>query len=250
MALRIDVVTLFPNYFRGAFEESILKRAQKDGLVEICLHDLRDYTHDRHRTVDDKPFGGGAGMVIKPEPVFECIEKIGGEGWITLLSPYGKPFSQEKAFELSGKGHLVLIAGHYEGFDYRIHEHLADEEISIGDFVTMGGEGPALCVIEAVVRLLPGVLGNSESLANESFLSGKLEYPQYTRPRDFRGWKVPDILASGHHKAVDAWREKEALRITQEKRPDLVKQKKKAPARGKDRAVKDGKGSRAKRSKK
>jgi len=223
MAFRIDVVTLFPNYFRGALEESILRRAQQNKLADIQLHDLRDYTHDRHRTVDDKPYGGGAGMVIKPEPVFECIEHIGRNGWVVLLSPHGRPFDQSKAAELAHKERLILIAGHYEGFDYRIHEHLADEEISVGDFVTMGGEGPALCVIEAVVRLLPGVLGNNESLEHESFLSGKLEYPQYTRPRDFRGFKVPDVLVSGDHKQVNTWRESESLRITQEKRPDLIK---------------------------
>ncbi len=224
MALRIDVVTLFPKFFHGPLGESILKRAQEKQHVEIRLHDLRKYTHDRHKTVDDKPFGGGAGMVIKPEPVFECLEDISDEkSWVILLSPHGKPFVQEKASELSGREHLILIAGHYEGLDYRIHEHLVDEEISIGDFVTMGGEAPALCVIEAVVRLVPGVLGNSESIKHESFQSGHLEYPQYTRPRDFRGWKVPEVLVSGNHKEVEDWRKRQARKMTREKRPDLVK---------------------------
>ena len=163
-------------------------------------------------------------MVIKPEPVFECLEDISDEkSWVILLSPHGKPFVQEKASELSGREHLILIAGHYEGLDYRIHEHLVDEEISIGDFVTMGGEAPALCVIEAVVRLVPGVLGNSESIKHESFQSGHLEYPQYTRPRDFRGWKVPEVLVSGNHKEVEDWRKRQARKMTREKRPDLVK---------------------------
>lgn len=223
-ALRIDVVTLFPKFFHGPLGESILKRAQEKKHVEIQLHDLRDYTHDRHRTVDGKPFGGGAGMVIKPEPVFECLEKIAGEdNWVILLSPHGKPFRQEKAAELAGRKKFVLIAGHYEGFDYRIHEHLVNEEISIGDFVTMGGESPALCLIEAVVRLVPGVLGNSDSLKHESFQSEHLEYPQYTKPRDFRGWKVPEVLVSGNHRDVEDWRRRQAQKITREKRPDLIK---------------------------
>lgn len=251
MSFRIDIVTLFPNFFQGALDESILKRAQRDRLVEIHLHDLRRYTHDRHRTVDDKPFGGGAGMVIKPEPVFECIEDLGDDGHVILMSPSGRPFDQAKAAELAKRNRLILIAGHYEGFDYRIHEHLIHEEISIGDFVTMGGEAPALCIIEAVVRLLPGVLGNTESLDHESFLSGHLEYPQYTRPRDFRGWKVPDVLISGNHAEVKAWRETEALRITKEKRPDLIKkqgQPKSGPG-GMRNSFRTGKAPRPRRSK-
>ncbi|MBU3758362.1 MAG: tRNA (guanosine(37)-N1)-methyltransferase TrmD [Candidatus Omnitrophica bacterium] len=228
MALRIDVVSLFPKFFQGPLSESILKRAQEKKQVEIKVHDLRDYTHDRHRTVDDKPFGGGAGMVIKPEPVFECLEDIcGEESWVVLLSPHGQPFRQEKAAELAGRKQIVLIAGHYEGLDYRIHEHLVDEEVSIGDFVTMGGEAPAVCVIEAVVRLLPGVLGNSESLKHESFHSGHLEYPQYTRPRDFKGWKVPEVLVSGNHREVEDWRKRQARKLTREKRPDLIKRSEK-----------------------
>ncbi|HTL48270.1 MAG TPA: tRNA (guanosine(37)-N1)-methyltransferase TrmD [Verrucomicrobiae bacterium] len=222
MGLCIDVVTLFPNFFKGPLEESILKRAQKNKLVDIRIHNLRKYTHDAHKTVDDKPFGGGAGMVIKPEPVFECLEDIAGDARVILLAPQGARFTQKKAAELASIGHFLLLAGHYEGFDYRIHEHLVDEEISVGDFVTMGGEAPALCIIEAVVRLLPGVLGNSGSLDDESFNSGHLEYPQYTRPRSFRGWDVPEILVSGNHKEVEAWRKREARKMTKERRPDLL----------------------------
>lgn len=222
MALTIDVVTLFPNFFKGPLEESILKRAQKEGHVDIRVHNLRKYTHDVHKTVDDKPFGGGAGMVIKPEPVFECLEDIRKDGWVVMLAPHGKTFHQEKALELAGRKHVVLLAGHYEGFDYRIHENMVDEEISVGNFITMGGEAPALCIIEAVVRLIPGVLGNCESLTHESFQSGHLEYPQYTRPRSFRGWEVPDVLVSGNHKEVEIWRRRMARKITKEKRSDLI----------------------------
>lgn len=220
--MKIDIVTLFPGFFEGALNESILKRAREKGLVEISTHDLRKYTHDVHRTVDDKPFGGGAGMVIKPEPVFECLEDIGSDAWVIMLSPHGKPFHQKRAQELTGKKHLLFLAGHYEGFDYRIHEHLVHEEISVGDFVTMGGEAPALCVIEAVVRLLPGVLGNEESIQDESFQGEGLEYPHYTRPREYRGWKVPEVLVSGHHEEVRKWRRAQAEKMTREKRPDLM----------------------------
>ena len=226
MSLRIDIVTIFPEFFRSPLGESLIQKAQDKGLVEIAVHDLRDYTHDRHRTVDDKPFGGGAGMVIKPEPVFECLDKIRQKGWVVVMSPHGAPFRQERAEELTQKKHIVLLAGHYEGLDYRIHEQLADEEISIGDFITMGGEAPALCVLESVIRLLPGVLGNSESIKDESFHGERLEYPQYTRPRDFRGWKVPEVLVSGNHKEVDAWRQEQSLKLTREKRPDMLRSKK------------------------
>ena len=200
MSLEIDAVSLFPAFFKGPLQESILKRAQKKGCVNIRIHNLRDYTHDRHKTADDRPFGGGAGMLMKPEPIFECVEAIGGKPWVILLGPHGKPLTQKRVEQLARKKHLVLIAGHYEGIDHRVREHLVDEEISIGDFVTMGGEAPALCVIEAVARLVPGVLGNRESLKHESFQSGRLEYPQYTRPREYRKWKVPDVLVSGHHR--------------------------------------------------
>jgi tRNA (guanine37-N1)-methyltransferase len=223
MSLEIDIVTIFPDFFKSPLEQSILKRAQKEGRVKIHIRNLRDYTRDRHKTVDDKPFGGGAGMVMKPEPIFECLKAIRKRGWVVLLDPHGKPFTQKIARELAAKKHLVLIAGHYEGIDYRVHEHLVDQEISVGDFVTMGGEAPALCVIEAVVRLLPGVLGNVESLKHESFQDKHLEYPQYTRPREFRGWKVPEVLVSGNHREVEKWRQEIAKKMTRTKRPDLLK---------------------------
>ena len=222
MSLHIDIVTLFPQFFSSPLQESILKRAQDEEKVTIHIHNLRDWTQDRHKTVDDKPFGGGAGMVLKPEPLDECLESLGKGTWKVLLDPHGKPMSQEKAKELSGKKRIVLIAGHYEGVDYRVKEHLIDEEISVGDFVTMGGEAPALCVTEAIVRLLPGVLGNEASSQEESFQSGLLEYPQYTRPRNYKGWEVPETLISGNHKEIQSWRKKKAKEITLKRRPDLI----------------------------
>ena len=225
MTFEIDVVTLFPAFFESPLQESILKRAQKEGLVKIRIHNLRDYTHDRHKTADDKPFGGGAGMLMKPEPIFECVETLSPKAWKILLDPHGRPLTQKVAEELAKKKHLVLIAGHYEGVDHRVREHLMDDEISVGDFITMGGEAPAFCVMEAVIRLLPGVLGNEDSIKHESFQHGHLEYPQYTRPRDFRGWKVPDILVSGHHREVEKWRKEMAGEMTRQARPDLIKRK-------------------------
>lgn len=223
---RIDVVTLFPAFFEGPLQASILKRAQKAGVIEIAVHNLRDYTYDRHKTADDKPFGGGPGMVMKPEPIFECVEAIQekfGKGRTILLDPHGKPLNQKLAGQLARKKHLVLISGHYEGVDYRVHKHLVDQEISVGDFITMGGEAPALCLIEAVARLVPGVLGNEASIHEESFQAGGLEYPQYTRPREYRGWKVPEILLSGNHKEVAKWREEASHWVTRKKRADLKK---------------------------
>lgn len=227
MAFRMDVVTLFPEFFKGPLQESLLKKAQQKGLLKMQVHNLRDYTHDRHKTADDKPFGGGAGMLIKPEPVFECVEAIRKKAWVVLMDPRGQPFKQETAARLARKKHIILIAGHYEGVDERVREHLVDQEISLGDFVTMGGEAPALCVIEAVARLLPGVLGNAESAADESFQAGRLEYPQYTRPRVYRTWAVPDILVSGDHEKVRRWREEASLKVTREHRPDLLKKTRK-----------------------
>jgi tRNA (guanine37-N1)-methyltransferase len=223
MALLIDIVTLFPDFFKSPLEASLLEKAQAKGLVKVRAHDLREWTHDRHKTADDKPFGGGAGMVMKPEPIFECVESIGKDAWVVLLDPQGEPMSQALAAKLAKKRHLVLIAGHYEGVDQRVKDHLIDQEISVGDFITMGGEAPALCLIEAVTRLLPGVLGNEESIKHESFQTGMLEHPQYTRPREFRGWKVPDVLVSGHHRELEAWRKKTAEQVTRKKRPDLLK---------------------------
>ncbi len=213
MAFEIDIVTIFPAFFKGPLQESLLKRSQAKGLLTIRVHNLRDYTHDRHKTVDDKPYGGGPGMVMKPEPLFECVEAIRKKGRVILLDPKGDPLTQKTAERLAKKRHLILIAGHYEGVDQRVREHLADEQISIGPFVTMGGEAPALCLIEAVTRFIPGVLGNSESLKEESFQSDVLEYPQYTRPQAFRQWTVPPILVSGDHKQVAKWRRETGRKV-------------------------------------
>ena len=230
--LRIDVVTLFPDFFAWPFSHSLLKQAAARGKVRFKVHNLRDFTEDRHRTADEKPFGGGAGMVLKPEPVFRAVEAIPGRGRIILLSPRGKPFTQDSARRLAKKKHLIFVCGHYEGVDERVSRHLAHEEISLGDFVTMGGEAPALSLIESVVRLVPGVLGNPASPKEESFTKSRngrpgrhLEFPQYTRPRKFRGWIVPPVLVSGNHKAIAEWRKKESLRATQKNRPDLLKPK-------------------------
>lgn len=236
--LRIDVITLFPGFFEWPFGHSLLKQAQAKGKIRLQVHNLRDFTGDRHRTADEKPFGGGAGMVLKPEPLFRCVEAIPGKGHVILLGPRGKPFTQGLAQRLARKKHLVLVCGHYEGVDERVSEHLASEEISVGDFVTMGGEAPALLLVESVARLVPGVLGNPESLEEESFArprNGKaggrrvaakaqatlLEFPQYTRPRVFRGWEVPPVLLSGNHRVIAEWRKKESLRVTRKRRPDL-----------------------------
>ncbi len=227
--MRIDVVTLFPEFFEWPFSNSLLKRAQEKGRAEFHLHNPRDFTSDRHRTVDEKPFGGGAGMVLKPEPVFRSVESIPGKSYVILLSPRGIPLMQAAAGRLARKKHLILICGHYEGVDERVSARLVDEEISLGDFVTMGGEAPALCLIESVVRLLPGALGNPDSLKEESFggtengLEKRLEFPQYTRPQVFRGLEVPGVLVSGNHREIQAWREKESIRATRQRRPDLLK---------------------------
>lgn len=223
MPLEIDIITIFPKFFKGPLEESLIQKAQQKKLVKLRVHNLRDYTQDRHKTVDDKPFGGGPGMVMKPEPIFECVEKIrneAGKAWVVMLDPQGDQLTQPVAKKLAKKNHLVLICGHYEGIDQRVKDHLVDQEISAGDFITMGGEAPALCLIEAVMRLVPGVIGNQESLAEESFEEG-LEYPHYTRPREYRGWKVPEVLVSGNHQEVKKWRRKMAQENTRTKRPDL-----------------------------
>lgn len=238
MGLLIDIVTLFPGFFDSPLRESLLKKAQEAGKVQFNIHNLRDYTHDRHKTADEKPYGGGAGMLMKPEPIFECVEAIqkkprssgrkkAPSGWVVLLDARGEKLTPAAAMKLAARKRLILVAGHYEGIDARVHQHLADQVISVGDFITMGGEAPALCLIEAVTRFVPGVLGNQESLQHESFHRDLLEYPQYTRPRDFRGWKVPEVLMSGHHSKVETWRAKQALAMTQKQRPDLLKKKKK-----------------------
>lgn len=221
--MKIDVLTLFPGMFTGPLDESIIRRARDAGKLDLTIHDLRDYTHDRHRTVDDKPFGGGPGMLLKPEPVFEAVEALKSDQTrVILMTPGGRPLQQTMVKELSELSHILLICGSYEGFDERIREHLADDEISIGDFVLTNGALPAMIVVDAVSRLLPGVLGDDQSAADESFSNGLIEYPHYTRPAEFRGWKVPDILLSGHHADIEKWRREKALARTQERRPDLL----------------------------
>jgi len=222
--MKIDVLTLFPAMFAGPLDESIIMRARKAGLLELQIHQLRDWTHDRHKTVDDHPFGGGPGMLLKPEPIFEAVESLKREGVkVILLSPSGRKFNQAIARELAQEKDLLFVTGHYEGFDERIRESLADDELSIGDYVLTNGALPAMVVIDAVVRLLPGVLGDDESSHDESFSHGMLEYPQWTRPAEFRGMKVPDVLLSGNHAGIEKWRREQAQLRTKEQRPDLLK---------------------------
>jgi tRNA (guanine37-N1)-methyltransferase len=218
--MHFDIFTLFPGMFEGPFTESILKRAQERGLLSIDLHNIRDATTDKHHVVDDYPYGGGVGMVMKPEPIFSAVESIHHGGPIILLTPQGRPFNQEIARSLAQEPRITLICGHYEGFDERIRQHLATDELSIGDYVLTGGELAAMVVVDAVSRLIPGVL-SSGSTEEESHSAPLLEYPQYTRPPEFRGWRVPDILLSGHHEQVARWRRKESLRRTRTRRPDL-----------------------------
>ncbi len=221
--MRFDIFTLFPEMFRGPLDESILKRARERGLIEIALHNPRDVTTDRHHIVDDYPYGGGAGMVIKPEPIFAAVERVHTGGPIILMSPAGRRFTQAVARELAAEPRITLLCGHYEGIDERIREHLATDELSIGDYVLTGGELAAMVVVDAVARLIPGVLAPG-STEEESYTAGLLEYPHYTRPSEFRGWRVPDVLLSGDHAAVARWRRKQALRRTCERRPDLLAQ--------------------------
>jgi tRNA (guanine37-N1)-methyltransferase len=221
--MKIDVLTLFPAMFAGPLDESIIKRAREAGLLELRIHNLRDYAHDRHRTVDDRPFGGGPGMLLKPEPIFEAVESLARENTHTiLLSPAGRTFNQAIAGELAQREHLLLVSGHYEGFDERVREQLADDELSIGDFVLTNGALPVMAVIDAVTRLLPGALGDDASAQEESFSHGLLEYPQYTRPAEFRGMKVPEVLLSGNHAEIARWRAEQARLRTLERRPDLL----------------------------
>jgi len=220
--MRIDIITIFPKMFNAVLNESIIKRAQKKGKVKIAVHNLRDYTLDKHRKVDDRPFGGGSGMVMCPEPIFRAVEALGKGAKVILLSPKGEKLTQKTAKKLVKYKHLILICGHYEGIDERVRECLVDQEISIGDYVLTGGELPAMVLIDCLVRLIPGVLGDKDSLVFESFEDNLLEYPHYTRPTDFRGRKVPEILLSGNHKKIAAWRKIQALKITRKKRPDLL----------------------------
>ena len=221
--MKVDVLTLFPAMFAGPLDESIISRARESGRLELAIHDLRDWTHDRHRTVDDEPYGGGPGMVLKPEPIFEAIEALTNDTTqVVMLTPQGEPFGQPKARALSAHGHLLLLCGSYEGFDERIRTRV-HHEISIGDYVLTNGALPAMVVIDTVTRLLPGVLGDDASSAEESFSEGMLEYPQYTRPADFRGMKVPEVLLSGNHAEIEKWRREQAAQRTAERRPDLQK---------------------------
>jgi tRNA (guanine37-N1)-methyltransferase len=246
--MRVDVLTLFPEMFDGVFNASILGKARDKGIVSLQAINFRQYAGNKHGQVDDTPYGGGGGMVLKPDPIFAAVEALleeserplenmnddanndQGAGLsaglkiprIILMCPQGETFTQKKAEELAGEDHLIFICGHYEGYDERIREHLVTDELSIGDYVLTGGELPAMVVIDSVTRLLPGVLGNETSAVTDSFSTGLLEYPHYTRPPEFRGWKVPDVLLSGHHVNIDAWRRQEALRRTMERRPDLL----------------------------
>ena len=220
--MKIDILTLFPDMFKGPFDESIVRRAMDKKLVKINIHNLRDWTKDKHRSVDDRPFGGGVGMVMMVEPIDLALKDLKKKGSkVILLSPRGKVFNQKEAIHLSNLDHLILICGHYEGVDERVF-NLIDEEVSIGDFVLTGGELPAMVVIDSIARLIPGVLEKSEATKNESFTDNLLEYPHYTRPADYKGEKVPPILLSGNHKKVDDWRLKKALEKTKKQRPDLL----------------------------
>jgi len=245
--MRIDIVTIFPDFFRGPLDFGILRRAREGGLVEVAVHDLRAFAHDRHKTVDDRPFGGGEGMLLKPEPIFECVESLRvasrenrrHDETVILLSAQGERFTQQAAQELCGKDRIVMICGRYEGVDERVATHLADREFSIGDYVLSGGELGAAVIADTVVRLIPGALGNEASSRQESFSSqpesqngdgpnstcasgGLLDYPHYTRPADFRGWPVPEVLASGNHEEIRRWRRRMAIEKTLKNRPDLI----------------------------
>ncbi len=219
--MHFDIFTLFPDMFQGPFAESMLKRAQERGLLSIALHNIRDATSDKHHVVDDYPYGGGVGMVMKPEPIFTAVEAVYQGGPIILLSPQGRLFNQQIAHTLAQESRVTLLCGHYEGVDERVCQQLATDELSIGDYVLTGGELAAMVVVDAVSRLIPGVLGADASIQEESHSENVLEYPQYTRPPEFRGWRVPDILLSGNHAQIARWRRKESLRRTRERRPDL-----------------------------
>ncbi len=222
--MRFDVVTIFPDFFRDFLSFGVLGRALKRGIIEIKIHNLRDYSTDKHKKVDDKPYGEETGMVLMPEPVFNAVEnvKIKNSSLVILLSPQGKLFNQEIALRLSTFSQIILICGRYEGVDERIREYLIDEEISIGDYVLSGGEIPAMVIIDAVSRLIPGVVGKEESIRKDSFFSEILDYPRYTRPRNFRGFMVPEVLLSGNHEKIKKWQEEKAIENTLKKRPDLL----------------------------
>lgn len=223
--MRFDIFSLFPEVFPPYLNTSILKRAQEAGMLEVRTHNIRDWATDKHHTTDDTPYGGGGGMVMKPEPIFSAVESVLGsppECPLILMSPQGRPFTQKIAFELAEQEHLALLCGRYESLDERIREHLVTDSISIGDYVLTGGELPALVLIDAITRLLPGVLGDPEATMDDSHATGLLEYPHYTRPPEFRGWGVPEVLLSGNHAEVERWRRQESLRRTLQHRPDLI----------------------------
>ena len=221
--MRVDIITLFPEICRVPLGESMMGRAQEAGALDLQIYNLRDWTSDRHHVVDDAPFGGGQGMVMKPEPIFAAVESLRTDAsTVVLMTPQGRRFDQTLAQEFSAKDHLIIVCGHYEGVDHRVIEHLVDAEISIGDYVLTNGAIAAVVFVDAIVRLLPGVLGDEQSAADDSFSGGLLEAPQYTRPAEFRGWKVPDVLLSGHHAEITAWRKREAERRTRANRPDLL----------------------------
>jgi tRNA (guanine37-N1)-methyltransferase len=225
--MRIDIVTLFPEICRGPLSESIMKRAQENRIAELHIHNLRDWTTDKHHVVDDSPFGGGQGMVMKPEPIYAAVEDLKSpianrKPQILLMSPAGRRLDQQMAQQLSQESHLIIISGHYEGVDHRVIEHLIDLEISIGDYVLTNGAIAAVVLVDSIVRLLPGTLGHEQSAADDSFSNGLLEAPQYTRPADFRGWKVPEVLLSGNHAEIAKWRKEQAIKRTRENRPDLL----------------------------
>ena len=234
--MRIDIVTLFPEICRAPLSESIMKRAQENRIVELHIHNLRDWTTDKHHVVDDAPFGGGQGMVMKPEPIFSAVEDLkrrtsnakeskveNRKSKVVLMSPAGRRFDQEMARQLSQEPHLIIISGHYEGVDHRVIEHLIDLEISIGDYVLTNGTIAAVVLVDSIVRLLPGTLGHEQSAVDDSFSNGLLEAPQYTRPADFRGWKIPEVLLSGNHAEIAKWRKEQAIKRTRENRPDLFR---------------------------
>jgi tRNA (guanine37-N1)-methyltransferase len=235
--MRIDIITIFPGMFAPVLNESIVKRAQSKGKARINIHDLRDFTRDKHNKVDDRPFGGGSGMVLAAQPIFDAVAKIKShvtgrksqvkkKAKVVLMCPQGKTFNQAMARKLSKEKHLIFICGHYEGIDERVRELIVDEEISVGDYVLTGGELPAMVVVDAVVRLIPGVLGDKNSLNFESFEGNLLEYPQYTRPANFRGNTVPEVLLCGDHQKIASWRKAEAIKRTKTRRPDLLTVKK------------------------
>ena len=228
--MKIDIVTLFPEICRAPLSESIMKRAQENGIVNLFIHNLRDWTQDKHRIVDDAPFGGGQGMVMKPEPIFAAVDDLRNQtseikhqtSKVVLMSPAGQCFDQQMAAQLSGESHLIIICGHYEGVDQRVIEHLVDLEISVGDYVLTNGAIAAAVLVDAIVRLLPGALGHDQSAADDSFTGGLLEAPQYTRPAEFHGWKVPDVLLAGNHAQIAKWRREQAVKRTKQNRPDLL----------------------------